>query len=535
MSKKKQMMDISKTVDMTTALSDEHQRNWDNEKLIRKAESVEGNYDPSRVRLNFQVSRGGKIEPVDKSRNIVDKIEERVKNGVTVKSSIRSTSHRYVSILFGGNREKMLEIAFGEQQINERGNNWDLELNPKIEEWAKDVYNFSCREFGEENIVSFIVHCDEINPHVHCVVVPILPDGRLCCKEMFGGKTLPEARARMDYLHTTLGVVSEKYGLERGDKISETGAKHVSLDEHHRQLSVDNKKLEDEIKEKKEISQSLDNLIAQKEKAIKSLNTMCNNLTAKIESCKEQISCLEVKKQAGQISLKDYQTKKLELEKQIDSFETKILQKQNSITTKQKELDELQREVGGLDLVSKGFNMLKFTHKIPQITELPPKIIGREEWTNNMNKKIKAEFESEMKKVENAYYKNANERINSIRSSSLTNYNELQSSQSVIADLKEKISGLSDFKDMAINEMSCFLTMMALPKIREEVLAVAEALVGGQPVPSVGGGGGSSSDLPWNGRKDDEDEEAYRRRCMLAAFHFVKPKYYQKPGRGRLR
>ena len=35
--------------------------------------------------------------------------------------------------------------------------------------------------------------------------------------------------------------------------------------------------------------------------------------------------------------------------------------------------------------------------------------------------------------------------------------------------------------------------------------------------PSSGGGGGAISDLRWDGRNPDEEEDAYRRRCLLQA------------------
>ena len=41
---------------------------------------------------------------------------------------------------------------------------------------------------------------------------------------------------------------------------------------------------------------------------------------------------------------------------------------------------------------------------------------------------------------------------------------------------------------------------MSYPGMRQDIIAVAEALMGGKPIPSVGGGGGSSSDLRWDGR-----------------------------------
>ena len=35
------------------------------------------------------------------------------------------------------------------------------------------------------------------------------------------------------------------------------------------------------------------------------------------------------------------------------------------------------------------------------------------------------------------------------------------------------------------------------------------------------GGGGSTSDLPWDGRRPDEEEEVYRRRCLSYAVQVV--------------
>ena len=32
---------------------------------------------------------------------------------------------------------------------------------PEIEEWAKDVYDWCCRKWGEDNILSFVAHHKE--------------------------------------------------------------------------------------------------------------------------------------------------------------------------------------------------------------------------------------------------------------------------------------------------------------------------------------------------------------------------------------
>ncbi len=54
---------------------------------------------------------------------------------------------------------------------------------PEIEKWAQDIYRFVADKYGEENIVSFIVHCDEKNPHVHCALLPIDKDKKFAFKE----------------------------------------------------------------------------------------------------------------------------------------------------------------------------------------------------------------------------------------------------------------------------------------------------------------------------------------------------------------
>lgn len=67
-------MDIRPGKGMTTGQSDEHQRNW-TERGWEWA-SKHGNYDRTRERLNFEVIKGGKVVPVDKSKSIPDRSGE---------------------------------------------------------------------------------------------------------------------------------------------------------------------------------------------------------------------------------------------------------------------------------------------------------------------------------------------------------------------------------------------------------------------------------------------------------------------------
>ena len=89
--------------------------------------------------------------------------------------------------------------------------------------------------------------------------------------------------------------------------------------------------------------------------------------------------------------------------------------------------------------------------------------------------------------------------------------------------LKRENQSLSEINQELESELNTLLDQLSVPSIRNLIFTVADALVGGQPVPiSSGGGGNSDLDLRWDGRRPDEVEEAYRRRCLLHASRVAK-------------
>ena len=205
---KKQMMDIQKVKSFSVAVSDEHQRNWGDNLYSRKENDPKYNYDRSRTRHNFQVSKGGELGPIDKNKSITDKIEQAIKNRVT--GRVNATSNRAVSIVFGGNREQMCE------------------------------------------------------------------------------------------LHSRLAEVNEKYGLERGDDITITGAKHKSTETYRRELADECRTLSNEVGMKKTLLSGLNRSITKAETKIKALQTMVGNLEK-----------AEAEKQATIAELEDYMKNRL--------------------------------------------------------------------------------------------------------------------------------------------------------------------------------------------------------------------------------
>ena len=81
-----------------------------------------------------------------------------------------------------------------------------------------DCTDFFSERYGEENIISAVVHLDESTPHLHLNLMPVT-NGRLCAKELFDRTALRDLQT--DFYE----AVGKKYGLERGKEGST--AKHL--------------------------------------------------------------------------------------------------------------------------------------------------------------------------------------------------------------------------------------------------------------------------------------------------------------------
>lgn len=247
----KQVLNVRGRKGCAAALSREYQRNWSDRAW--QVAIAKGNYDLGRQHLNFQISKGGKIAPIDKSKSIPQMMAENLAaRGIKDKNEgLAEPRFRTVAdFIFSGSQWKMRELAFGDQEVvfkpGDNKENYAVKRMPEIEQWATDIYNFVAGKYGEENIVAFYVHLDETSPHIHCVLLPI-KDGKFAFKEIFAGANNREYSQRTSKLHDELAMVNEPWRLVRGTSQTETRQRHRPTEEYRKHLSEECSSKEEEL------------------------------------------------------------------------------------------------------------------------------------------------------------------------------------------------------------------------------------------------------------------------------------------------
>lgn len=477
----KQMLDIKTSKGMSKGQSNEHLR-------VRTKDSLEhalrvGNYDPTRVHLNFEVTRGGIISAVNQKQSIPRRMKYNLTHrGIRDPNEGLETprTRTVVNMLLGGSREQMRRLAFGDQQLKEGDNvdNSHLVRKPEIERWAQDMYKFVGDKFGEENIVAFIVHLDEKNPHVHCTLLPINEKNEFKYKEIFHGQNKFTLSRFYMQLHDELSVINKKYALDRGSAIAETGARHRTTEEYLRMLDEQRNTLEDEAKtlqgditSYKSTKKALEDDIKKANTRVKGLTTMIVNLEA--EKAKV-ISELEEIKASGERNTREAEERQKMLEEKLSEIERKI-------QDKEQKLEKANELLGNLGEHHKNL---------------------RDEYDR---------LQMEVAKVAPVANEKALREVHSVLSEML------------IDDIKEQFSHISDIAPNVLDYFDDTL-MMDMAEHGKGIVSVAAALMIGyidqatEFAKTSGGGGSPGSDFS---KKDAEDDRQWARRCFWEARKMV--------------
>ena len=498
----KQAMHVEAGKSFGTAEANENERRWNDDKIDRKNQDPTNHYDKTRMKLNFEIGPDGKVHPLGyQEKSLEVRLQERLTElgWKPFKPDSKIQPNCYAKFIFGGNHDRTLEMAFGTQTVNlDKGaDNSHLQRCPEIEQWAKDVYDWCAKRYGQKNIIGFQVHLDESSPHIHALIVPVgqrAKSGRECVmwSAKFGKNRYEYGRILRE-MHTSLyEEVGSKYGLERGDSIDGRNVQHLHKREYIRKLTQEAKQVE---------------------KAVKGLQTMMRHLESKIYSYNHQLEEAEKELASGRITLDRYEKQKADIQKLIAEYQAKLEDKADKLNEKEQELERLTRDVTKARSVVQPFRNHKVDFMPPRITEKVP-LFGTDKWVERQNRYIAKHFTEIVRKIESLYKSDAARQVETAQRNVLADYGEFYR-------LKRENLSLLEINQELESELNTLLSQLAVPSIRNMIFAIADALIGSQPVPISSGGGGSTSDLPWDGRRLDEEEEAYRRRCLLHAFKVV--------------
>lgn len=484
---------------MTRAQSNEHLRNFTQKAYEEKRTR---NFDPTREHLNFEVLPGGVIAPLNKKYaidvRIKNNLEERgIKDpneGLKDEDKKRCS---VVDIILQGSRDRMRELAFGNVKIDTDdgdhvADNRHVQRKPEIEEWAKDMYNFVKDKYGEKNIVAFVVHLDEKNPHVHCTLIPtgnVKGKERISLRSLFG-KDKYEFSRTLKRLHDELAEVNQKWGLERGRSITETGAKHRTTEEYWKELTEACNSLERKSNDLQDNLDVLNAEIKKAEKRVKGLTTMIGNLEEQYRKLEEDISYLEAEKDKGEEDREMLSDDIQKMKSELEEIKAKIDDKMQKLNKAEQQLWELGGKRKELQ-----DDMMKLNR---QINRLSP------EAENKTIEAVKSlawdmtSIEARRMKEQLTEYRN---QLTPEDQNKFDTFSENFLNDTIFDDMAERAN------EIVVTAASLFMGYL------DQATTFAQ---------SKGGGGGGGSTSGW-GKKKDEDDRAFMARCFGMARIMMHP------------
>lgn len=197
------------------------------------------NIDSSRTHLNYDLKDRGGLTTYQYYKNLVDEISEKTKarGGKALRKDAVTLCSWVVTVP-------------------------ETLPTEKYEDFFKGVYKFFANRYGEENIVSAVVHKDETRDHIHLGLVPIVYDKKkgfekLCAKDLETQRTLAKVHGELQKnLQEELGCTVDI--LNRATVNGNKSIAELKLETTLKKVSEAEKKL-DEVNEKiSEAEKSLD-------------------------------------------------------------------------------------------------------------------------------------------------------------------------------------------------------------------------------------------------------------------------------------
>ena len=201
------------------------------------------------------------VHPKNADRTRTHLNRELVRFPEGVKNRTQAIAHRIetagIKRKVGTNQVKAIRVLL-------TGSNKDMkqmEADGRLDGWCNDNLKWLRETYGEQNLVSAVLHMDEKTPHIHATIVPIVTgERRKARKEEQNGKKKYRkkntqdvrlcaddvmARHRLKHYQDTYAQAMSKYGLQRG--IDGSLAKHISTMQYYKELVEQQDSLQENI------------------------------------------------------------------------------------------------------------------------------------------------------------------------------------------------------------------------------------------------------------------------------------------------
>ena len=211
------------------------------------------NADRTRTHLNREL-----VQFPEGVRNRTQAIAHRVETA-GIRRKVGTNQVRAIRVLLTGSNRDMKQI----------------EADGRLDDWCNDSLQWLRETYGEQNLVSAVLHMDEKTPHIHATVIPIVTgerrkagqeeqngkkkyrkktpqDVRLCADDVM-------ARHRRKHYQDTYAQAMNKYGLQRG--VDGSLARHISTMQYYKQL----------VEQQDSLQENIENLLGLEEEAMKKL------------------------------------------------------------------------------------------------------------------------------------------------------------------------------------------------------------------------------------------------------------------------
>lgn len=421
---------------------------------------IPDNAEESRTHLNREL-----IAFPDGVQNRTQAIQHRIETA-GLQRKVGKNQTRAVRVLLTGTHEQMMALANG----------------GRLDDWCRANIKWLQDTFGEDNLVSCVLHMDEKTPHLHATVVPVVsaprkrreregeqkykekdPAPRLCANELM-------TRGKLRQYQDTYAQAMTGFGLKRG--VVASGARHQTQQQYNRQQSLE---LQADIER---LTADIENLTAEKEKVEKEAKDGKNRILSWLGT--------------GELP---------KLEKEVADRDRQIAALQKQLTEIQKRYDDLKAD--------------SFREHNSYQKEIDAATKRAAEWENRYNAEHNRTKELHRLAYPERYHLSSgaelvsgwipNRMYPSLSITTLFYGNEFKNtSYNLPHNLLDKFDSGAITLHELVNEL--FEPWEQVDESQHSLLAVAlQTAAGGIPTPHVGtGAGGSSSDLPWNDNDKDK-------------------------------